>query len=52
MDCMRVAELPIDEDKAISLYREAISVFEQMNDSPDKKERIDFCKKQISLILG
>lgn len=33
MDCMRVAELPIDEDKAISLYREAISVFEQMNDS-------------------
>lgn len=52
-DCMRVAELPlIDDAKAISLYKEAISVFEKHKKSQKASEYISLCRKYIDRILG
>lgn len=52
-DCIRAAEASqISDEKASSLYKEAISVLEKLNASSDVKKQIAFCKNQIELLLG
>lgn len=52
-DCMRVAELPgISDEKVVSLYKTAISIFESMEKTIRIKKQISFCKEQIKSILG
>lgn len=51
-DCIRAAEVfQISEDKAIGLYKEAISVLKKIKASSEVKEQIAFCENQIELLL-
>ncbi len=52
-DCMRAAEAyQISNEMSLSLYKEALSVLEKLKPSSDIKYKIDFCKKQIELLLA
>lgn len=53
LDCIRTAEaFQISDEKSVSLYRKAISVLKKLKASSDVKKQIDFCEKQIELLLG